>query len=183
MKKLFYSTFLAMGLLSFMVSCTDEQDFGQIDDLNITPTIASGLFYFESDEETINSAGPSNTFYLREVSFEVFSEKYVAEHLLEGTIIYEIENTTSKQLQITIDFLNDEGRVLDTETFNIEADPSGIFIREVFYGIGGKNLDILANTTALRMSAINLGDGTSVSSTEDPKIILRSGGEFLFELQ
>ena len=183
MKRLFYSALLAIGFLFTVTSCTEEQDFGQIDDLNITPTISSGLFYFESDEETINSAGPNTSFYYDEVTFEVFSEDYVAEHLLEGTIIYEIENTTSKPLRITIEFLNVDGRVLDAETFTIEADPSGILTREVFYGLGGKNLDILANTTGLRMSAGNLGDGTSVSSTDDPKIIFRSGGEFLFELQ
>ncbi|MCK0160649.1 hypothetical protein [Allomuricauda sp. F6463D] len=183
MKKLRYLGLLAMGLLFFVTSCSDEQDFSQIDDLNITPTISSGLFYFESDEETINTAGALSTFYSREATFNAFSERFVAEHVLEGSIGYVIENTTSKEIQIAIQFLNDDGRVLDTEIFDIEADPSGILTREVFYGTGGKSLDILVNTTGFRILARNLGDGTSESSTQDSKIILQSGGEFLFELQ
>nr|WP_297785090.1 hypothetical protein [uncultured Allomuricauda sp.] len=183
MKRLCYPAFLALGLLLFVASCAEEQDFDQIDDLSVTPTLASGLFYLESDEATINSGGALSTFYFREVNFDTFNEQYVAEHLLEGTITYELENTTSKQLRIIIGFVDEAGNILDTEIFEIEADPSGVLTREVFYGPGGKSLDILTNTTSLRISANNLSDGTSVSSTQDPKVILRSGADFLFELQ
>ncbi|MGN7514639.1 MAG: hypothetical protein ACTHOM_09695 [Allomuricauda sp.] len=183
MKKLCYSTLLVVGFLFFIAACTEEQDFSQIDDLSVTPTLASGLFYLESDEATINSAGALTTFYFREVNFDAFNEQYVAEHLLEGTITYEIENTTSKQLRIIIGFIDDAGNILDTEIFDIEAGPSSVLTREVFYGQGGKRLDILTNTSNLRVSANNLSDDTSVSSAEDPKVIFRSGAEFLFELQ
>ncbi|MEC3966307.1 hypothetical protein [Flagellimonas halotolerans] len=181
MKRLFHSVFLAASLLFFIASCTEEQDFNQIDDLRVTPTLASGLFYFESDEETINSVGALNSFYSQEINFEAFNEQYVAERLLEGTITYEIENTTNKQLEITIEFLDEAGQLLDTEAFPI--DPNSIFTNPVFYGAGGKSIDILVNTSSLRITANNLSDDTSVSSAEDPKLILRSGGEFLFQLQ
>ncbi len=72
---------------------------------------------------------------------------------------------------------------MDTEVFTVDADPSETGLREVPYGPGGKPIDILANTSSLRILLNNLGDGTSVSSAEDPKIILRSGAEFLFEVQ
>ncbi len=183
MKRLFYSALLALGFLFFITSCTEEQDFSQIDDLSVTPTLASGLFYFESDEETINEGGALNTFYFREINFDAFNQQYVEEHLLEGTITYEIENTTSKQLRISIGFVDDAGNILDTEIFEIDEDPSGVLSREVFYGPGGKSLDILASTSSLMISANNLGDGTSVSLVEDPKVIVRSGAEFLFQLQ
>ncbi len=183
MKKLCCSTLLAVGFLFLIASCTEEQDFSQIDNLSITPTLASGLFYLESDEATINSAGALTTFYFREVNFDAFNEQYVAEHLLEGTITYEIENNTSKQLRIIIGFIDGAGNILDTEIFEIDAGPSVVLTREVFYGQGGKRLDILTNTSSLRVSANNLSDGTSVSSDEDPRVIFRSGAEFLFELQ
>jgi len=183
MKRLLYSVFFTAVVLFLTTSCTEEQDFGQIDDLRVTPTLASGLFYIESDEATINAAGALNSFYSQEINFDAFNEQYVAERLLEGVIIYEMDNTTSKELRIIIEFLDEAGRPLDREIFTIEADPSETVVREVSYGPGGKSIDILANTSSLRVLANNLGDGTSVSSAEDPKIILRSGAEFLFELQ
>lgn len=166
-----------------LFSCMEEQDFGQIDDLNVTPTLASGIFYLESDEETINSAGPFNTFYSKTVNFDAFNQEFVAERLLEGVIIYEIENTTSKRLRIDIEFLDESGEPLDRETFSIEPDPSETLIREVFYGPGGESLSILANTSSLRVTGRNLGDATSVSSQPEPRIVVRSGAEFLFRLK
>lgn len=163
-------------------ACTEEQDFSQIDDLSVTPTLASGIFYLESDEETINSYGGFTTFYSKTVNFDAFNEAYVAERLLEGAIIYEIKNTTSKQVDITIEFLDESGVPLDTESFSIEAD-SGTFIREVAYGPGGESISILTNTSSLRVTAMNLGDATSVSSQPEPEISLGIAAEFLFRLK
>lgn len=167
-----------------LFSCMEEQDFGQIDDLNVTPTLASGIFYLESDEETINSVGAFNTFYSKTVNFDAFNQEFVAERLLEGVIIYEIENTTSKRLRIDIEFLDESGVQLYSESFDpIEAYPSETLIREVFYGPGGESLSILANTSSLRVTGRNLGDATSVSSQPEPRIVVRSGAEFLFRLK
>lgn len=182
MKRLHRSVLLLTGFLCLTLSCSEEQDFNQIDDLSVTPTLASGLFYFESDEATINSAG-ALTFYSQEVNFDAFNGEYVAERLLEGVILYEMDNTTSKELRIIIEFLDDAGRPLDREIFTIEADPADTVVREVPYGPEGKPIEILTNTSSLRVFANNLSDGTSVSSNEEPKIVFRSGAEFLFELQ
>ncbi|WP_318311995.1 hypothetical protein [Flagellimonas crocea] len=183
MKRLHYWIFLLTGILFLAISCTEEQDFSQFDDLQVTPTLASGLFYMESDEATINEAGAINSFYSQEINFDAFNEQYVAERLLEGVITYEIDNTTSKELRLIIEFLDDAGQPLDREVFTIEADRSEMVVREVPYGPGGKPIDILANTSSLWITANNLGDATSVSSAEDPKIILRSGAQFVFQLQ
>ena len=158
MKRLFYFALLSVGFLFLTISCAEEQDFGQIDDLSITPTLTSGIFYLEADEATINEAGALNSFYFQEINFDAFNEQYVAERLLEGVITYEIDNTTSKELRLIIEFLDEAGRPLDTEVFTIEADPSETVVREVPYGPDGKSIDILANTSSLRVLANNLGD-------------------------
>ena len=53
----------------------------------------------------------------------------------------------------------------------------------MFYGAGGKNLDILRNTTSIRVTAENRGDNISESTVNDPKIILRSSATFRVQLQ
>jgi hypothetical protein len=183
MKRSFYLLLCITAVLLLSQSCTEPQDFSQFDDLRITPTLATGLFYMESDEATINDSGSLSTFYIQTVNFEAFNEQYVAEHLIEGTITYEIVNTTSKQLRITLEFLDEGGNTLDAEQFDVQADPSGTNIWEVAYGPGGKSLDILANTSSLRITATNLGDTTSVSAQSEPKIKFRSAAEFLFRLK
>lgn len=178
MRKLF-SILCSIGVF---FSCAEEQDFDQFDDLNVVPTLASSIFYFESDETTINVAG-SGAFYQETFTFEAFNEAFISDNVLDGVITYELENTTSKPLGLLIEFLDADGNVLDSESFVIEADPAPLVERQVAYGPGGKSLDILRNTTNIRVEGQNLGDATSQSSQSEPKIILRSSGAFRLELQ
>ncbi len=183
MKRLLVCHILAATILAMSLSCSEEQDFDQFDDLSITPTVASSLLYLESDEEFINDASVATTFYSQTFNFDAFSEQFVAERLLEGTIFYELENTTSKRLNIAIEFLDEAGNVLDTEIFNIDPEPTPTQSIAIVYGPGGKSLDILTTTSALRVIGSNLGDSTSVSNQQDPKVIVRSAAEFLFRLK
>ena len=182
MKRLFLRLLSGLLLFCMFLSCSEEQNFDQFEDLSITPTVASGIFYLESDEETINSI-PTGLFYDQFATFEAFNEEFVAERLLEGAITYEIENTTSKRLQVAIEFLDANGNVLDVELFEIEPNLPETSTREVTYGPTGKSLNILIATTELRITAGNLSDDTSVSTASDPKVILRSAAEFLFQLK
>ncbi|WP_036379884.1 hypothetical protein [Muricauda sp. MAR_2010_75] len=182
MKRLFLRLLTGSTLFCVLLSCSEEQDFDQFEDLSITPTVASSIFYLESDEETINAV-PAGPFYYQTVNFDAFNEEYVAERLLEGTITYEIENTTSKRLEVAIEFLDQGGNVLDVELFEIDPNLPETYTREVTYGPTGKSLNILAATDGLRISGNNQSDTTSVSNASEPKVILRSAAEFLFRLK
>ena len=168
--------------LSLVLSCSEEQDFDQFDDLTITPAVASSIFSFEADEDFINTISTVNTFYSQTFIFEAFSEQFVAERLIEGTITYEFENTTSKPLNIVVEFLDDGDNVLDFENFNIAQGPGESITQNVDYGPTGKPLDILINTSSIRVTGRNLGDNISVSSDPDAKVTMRSAAEFLFRL-
>lgn len=163
-------------------ACAEEQDFDQFDDLSVEPTVASSIFYFESDEATINAFGAGG-FYDQVFTFEAFNEDFVSERILDGVITYQLENTTSKELAVLIEFLDDGQNVLDSESFVIGEEPAPLFERQVAYGEGGKSLDILRNTTNIRVSGENLGDATSQSSQSEPKIILRSSAAFRLRLR
>jgi len=169
-------------LISMIFSCADDQDFNQFDDLSVEPTLASSIFYFESDETTINLAGPG-AFYAQSFTFEAFNEAFISDNILDGIITYEVENTTSKELQITIDFLDVDGNILDSESFIIQPEPAPLLERQIAYGAGGRSLDILRNTTDIRVNGENLGDAVSTSPQTEPKIILRSSAEFRLKLR
>ncbi|MDT0607920.1 hypothetical protein [Croceitalea rosinachiae] len=182
MKNLVFCVFLIAIILGVLSSCADDQNFEQFDDLSVEPTVASSIFYFESDEATINFAG-SGAFYSEVFTFEAFNEAFVSENVLDGVITYEVENTTTKELNITIDFLDADGNVLDSEFFAIQPAPAAILERQIAYGDTGRSLDILRNTTNIRVRGDNVGDATSTSSLSEPKIILRSSAEFRLKLR
>lgn len=108
----------------------------------------------------------------------------MAQRALDGVITYEVENTTSKQLNITVEFIDISGNVLDTESFSIDPTPTAILRREIAYGGAyGRSIDIIRNTSGLRVSAENLGDNSSVSNLPDPKIMLRSSAKIRIRLK
>lgn len=183
MKKLGALPLLWITVFLSFQACSDKQDFDQFDDIQITPLVASSLFSVEVAEPFINTIPAVNAFYSETFNFDAFTERFVAESLLEGTISYEIENTTSKPVTLVIEFLDAGGNSLDAERFDIPAAPTALLTRDVAYGPGGKALDILINTTDLRITGVNLGDNTSTSTETDPKISLKSAAEFLVQVK
>ena len=141
-------------------SCSDEVDFSQADDLVVEPLVASSIFYFESTEDLINRG--TGAFYTQLFEFNAFSQP-LEDRILEGNISYQLQNTTSKPLNVTIEFLNDNGDVLDIENLTIAATPAPNTEVQVSYGLGAKNIDILINTTQIRVTGINQGDNSSTN--------------------
>lgn len=180
MKKVLLVFFLCS--LSVFLSCAEEQNFDQLDELSVVPTLATGIFFFESPEEVINSSTSAN-FSTEIFTFEAFNEAFVSDRILEGSITYELENSTSKALNVLIEFLDETDTVLDNEMFAVAPEPSPSLEREVVYGDAGKSLEILRNTVRIRVSGENLGDNVSRSTADDPSIILRSGAVFRVRLQ
>lgn len=177
-----YITYLFLVTI-FFNSCVEKQDFDQYDDLSLTPTLEGSLLYSEAPERLINEiVGPN--YVTQTYNFDAFNEAFVAERVLDGFILYEVENTTSKQIEINIEFLDDADNVLDTENFIIDPAPTAILSRQIFYGgPSGRDINIIRNTSSIRASGRNLGDNTSVSNLPDPKIILRSSAQFRIRLK
>ncbi len=172
---LFSVLFLCLSL----VSCIEEQDFDQADDIVIEPTLEASIFYFETTEDVINSNPDPAGFYTNDFNFDAFKDDYFSDNVIEGSIFYQLENTTSKPVIVTIELIDDGGNVLDTTTLNIGAEAVNTTDVEVFYGgTSARSLDIIRNTSALRLSAQNLGDDTSISSKANPKLIFRSSANF-----
>ncbi|MEP0132477.1 hypothetical protein [Eudoraea sp.] len=167
---------------AILSSCVDKQDFDQLDNLNVTPTAEASILYVETPERIINQVSGTN-FYSQTFNFDAFSEEFFADNVLDGVVTYEVENTTSKPLDITFEFLDDAGNSLDSENFTVNAAPTAILRREIAYGPAGRSLDIIRNTSAIRVSATNLGDNTSVSTLPNPTVYLRSSAKFRIGLK
>ncbi len=177
--KYLFTILVCLGILG---SCAEKQDFDQLDDLDITPTAEASLLYVETPERIINQVTGIN-FFSQIFNFDAFSEEFFADNVLDGVVTYEVENTTSKPLDITFEFLDEAGNTLDSENFVVNAAPTAILQREIAYGPAGRSLDIIRNTSAIRVSATNLGDNTSVSALPNPTVFLRSSAKFRIRLK
>ncbi len=164
-----------------MVSCVEEQDFGQYDDLRATPTVEASILYIEVPEFFINAAGDDTDIISRNFNFEAFSSDIFAERVLDGTVTYIVENTTSKPVDVFVELLDVEGNVLDVVP--IESTPGMELQTDIAYGNSGRSINIIKNTSSIQVTARNKGDSTSTSDLPDPKIILKSSGKFRLNIK
>lgn len=182
MKFNFKYIFVFFVCCSTLVSCVEDQDFGQYDDLRVTPTLEASILYIESPESSINAAGDVDIIS-RNFNFDAFSSDVFAERVLDGTVTYIVENTTSKEISVVIELLDAAENVLDTERISVEPAPTPQLIREIFYGSAEKSINIIKNTSSIRVTATNEGDSTSTSDLPDPKIVLKSSGRFRLNIK
>jgi len=182
MKRIFQSVFLSMLLIGCGISCTEELDFNQFDDLEATPTYEAGILYLEAQEDLINLISGTNVFS-QNFNFDAFSSDIFSERVLDGTITFVVENTTSKELQILVELLDEADNVTDTELFSIQPAPTAIVQREIAYGETGRSIDIIKTLSTIRVTATNLGDNSSVSTLPNPLITLKSSGRFRVRLK
>ncbi len=163
-------------------SCSEKQDFTQYDDLSITPTLEASIFFVKVQESLINRV-VDVSFFTQEFNFDAFEEAFFSDRVVEGVITYELQNTTAKPIQIELEFLDAEGLLLDTELFVMPEAPTATLIREVAYGNSGKSLDILRNTSNIRLNASNFGDNVSTSGISGASIVLQSSAQFMLRLK
>ncbi len=181
MKMVRILTLIMVGLL-LVTSCSEEQDFDQLDDLTITPDYETSIFYVKAQETLINRVEGLD-FFTQDFNFDAFEEPFFANRVLAGVLTYELENTTSKPIEIRLEFLDEAENVLDTEVFSMDPAPTAILQRDVAYGATGKSLDIIKATSEIRLTAINLGDNSSESTLQDPAIVLRSSAQFTLDIR
>ncbi|MEO9893386.1 hypothetical protein [Aurantibacter sp.] len=176
-KKIGYLLQVLLAMVTLQ-SCVEDLDFDQFDDLQIEPVIEGSILYVEAPEDIINRAIASN-FYSQDFNFDGFSDAFFADRVIDGVVTYLVENTTSKDLNISVDFVDEAGNVLDVEFFNVPAaPPMQQILREIPYGGTGNSLDILINTSAIRVTAENNGDTSSTSDISDAKVTIKSSGKF-----
>lgn len=173
---------LTLFMLMGGISCMDRQDFDQVDDINAYPIIEGSILYLELPEDLLNQA-PVTEPYGQEFNFDGFSEDIFAERVLQGTVFYELENTTSKELEVAVEFLDEGGEPLDSQKFRIPPVPAPLTEKVPYGGSSSKSIEIIRNTSGIRITVQNLGDNTSVSSLPQPKVIIRSSGKFRMQLR
>lgn len=174
--------FLILMLLFLGFSCSEKLDFSQYDELSITPTLEASIFFIKVQESLINRV-VDVSFFTQDFNFDAFEEAFFSDRVLEGVITYEVENTTDKPIEIEIEFLDETGMLLDTELFVMPPAPTAMLTRVVAYGNAGKSLDILRNTSNLRLNAANFGDNVSTSGIPGAAVVLKSSAQFTLRLK
>lgn len=164
-----------------LFSCIEDQDFNQFDEIGVTPTIEASILYVEAPESLVNASTQTNVID-QEFNFDAFSSDVFSKRVLDGTITYIVENTTESELNVSIELLDLDGNVLDTVIIPVAPAPMEMQQIDIAYGNSGRSIDIIKNTSSIRVEATNVSGTQSTSTLAEPKVILKSSGKFRLEI-
>lgn len=174
------SPLIIIIVISFLAlfSCSERQDFEQLSDLEVIPDLSGPILFVETTEAIINTISPDTI--RQNINFDGFATGVFSDRVIEGYLTFELENSTSKDIRVLIDFLDEANNSLDTVVLNIgAAPPVNSAVTEIFYGTPtGNNIDIIRNTSSLQVSFINISGTTGTAALTDPKLIFRSSASF-----
>jgi len=110
-----YGLLLAMVALLTTISCVKELDFGQLDDVVLTPVVEIDFIFSEFDvEDNIPPGTPANTEFiippevLRDtVNYDLVGTDFAIDNLDRIELTIEVRNTIPKAFSIQFQFLNE----------------------------------------------------------------------------
>jgi len=163
-------------VITFLISCSDDLDFEQINDAQFTQNaVVTGVF-FEADQTQFLDASQTNE--IDEVSIlssiDFFSGEYIQNNLVKVVFEFEIENTFDRDFQINIIFLNDASQ--ETANVTLTATQNTITTRSVTFE--GNPLNDLKTSSQIILEAKLLPGSTPIDINSTEKLTLKSTAIF-----
>ena len=171
---------------SALLSCVDDVDFDQADDLQIEPVIEASLVFFEEPASSfLDEDGTEAETVQDTVRIEVFSDEFVVDNVIKAEFLFEGVNTINRAYSADIDFLDDENNVLHMVNLAIpeSTDNTDVMVThlETFEGITLESMKAstqLAFTLTLEPS----DDGSILDENSPGNLRFRSKAAFYFAI-
>ncbi|GAA4238510.1 hypothetical protein GCM10022291_29250 [Postechiella marina] len=171
---------ISMGLIG--VSCTEEIDLDQVNDLEINPVLESSLFYFEAAAGDFFLGGSGAYTAGDYVVLDIFDNEFVNDNLIKAELVFETVNSINRAYQVQVDFLDNTNTLRHSFTFSADASPNNENLTfehiEVFED---ETLENLKETTTL-VFRLTMLPGAPVDPNSPGSIHLKSKGVFYLNI-
>jgi hypothetical protein len=175
--------FLKIFILSiFLISCSSDLDFNQVNDLKLEPVIVSNLASFDVQANQFVVGGVEQTVSGDLMNFDVFKQPFLDQNLNRADFYFEINNTINRGFKVNLILLDANNNPLYTIPFDIPpytGTPNKITPTEIFQNA---KLDLLKNTSKIAF-VVNLLPGPPLTSSSTGSLKLRSSGTLYFVAQ
>ncbi|MCF8272327.1 MAG: hypothetical protein K9I95_00695 [Flavobacteriaceae bacterium] len=182
-KQLLKYLVLIHGLLIINVGCTKDVDFGQVNDIVLTPVVESSLIYINEPTSRFLVEGVEVSVIQDFVNINIFQETFTSSYLIKAVLFIETNNTINRAFIVQVDFLDDLEQLQHTFSFSSAASPTNSPIvtehEEVFENA---SLERLKNTTKL-VFTLKVLPGEPINNSTPGRIILKSKGSFYLNIE
>ena len=182
-KQIIKYSFFVITICLILCSCTEEIDFKQADDFEISPVMESSLIFFDEQASRFFVNNTQTISIKDSIELALFNNKFIVDNLIKADFVFEVTNSINKTFQLRVDLINDPGQQLHTFTILAlpSTDGSDVFSNHV-KPFKGDTLVALKSTTKL-VFTLSLLSGGSVNLTTPGRIKLRSKAIFYLNIE
>ncbi|WP_299361242.1 hypothetical protein [Winogradskyella sp.] len=168
------------------MSCVEDVDFDQAEDLTLTPVVASSVVYTDVEASRFSENGIE----LEQVSdtianIEIFTEEFVIDNLVRTELIFEATNTINRTFGLQVDFLSNSDELLHTLSFDAQPSNDGSeVVTESTHVFEGDSQEALKLTVkmVITLRLYPSMDGSILDENSTGNITLRSKGFFYLNI-
>ncbi|TYA69794.1 hypothetical protein [Seonamhaeicola marinus] len=165
--------------LFFLFSCTKDVDFDQANNIILTPTAEASLAFTSANASDFLINGfeiTAPTFDA--IDIDIFNDESFNDNITRVDLVFETENTLSRDFQFTIGFINDA--LIEFETFSFStADSSPHIIT-----FEGADLELLKTISSLSYTIqLITSSGVPLTSSSTGEVTLKSKGVFYLNIE
>ncbi len=173
--------FLLVFMLILLSSCTKDVDFGQANDLEITPTLEASIIYFNAPATKFYNNGEisvTQDFVL----LDIFNNKFTVDYLTKADFTFETVNTINRTFRLDINFIDINDNLQYAITLIApQSTNNQALANEQIVVFEGADLQALKRTAKL-VFTITLQSGETIDDTTWGDITLKSKGLFYFTI-
>ena len=184
LKRINYNVLLLISLILVTISCANDVDFDQADDISFEPIAESNLVFFDfTNEDLLDEDTQEELLILVDTTrIEVISQNFFVDKMIRTDITIEFTNTFQRDFNVDILFLNDA----DETRYSIESYiPVGTIDNPTITSstsvIEVPEIDVFKEATKLVVKTVLPPTNTPITPTTEGNIKLRSKATFYFD--
>lgn len=175
---------LAIFILAY-ISCIDNTDFGQADDITPSPVLESSLIYatLTAPDFIDATTQQERTMISDTTRIEIISDDFFVDHMIRTDLTYLLTNSLERDFQIDFEFLNDENEIRYQIEINVAAgNQSDPVTNEVNVLIEEPEISTFKEATKVVYKIILPITNSPLTSSSEGEIELQSKATFYLEI-
>ena len=178
--------FLCLCIVYCFNGCIKDVDFGQAENLSISPVLEVSVIHFEEPANRfIDENGVELITVIDSVNIEIFSDQFVVDNLVKADFLFEATNTINRAYEAEIDFYDDLYQLQHSFNFEVGASTNNqVIVLEYVEVFEEQELEALKTTTnlVLTLTLQPSSDGSILTDNSPGNLKLRSKASFYFEI-
>lgn len=177
-----YYRYCLLILSSFLLfSCVKDVDFNQAEELEIEPSVAVSLLYFDLQASTIglipdNDVDGDSVEDITEL--DIFSEPFLEENLEEATLTFEFTNSIPRDFKAEIVLYDDAMSPLDVISTHIDMQSDANIIMHYDY----TDIDKLKGMAYMGIELELIPGSPLLTPNSTGELLLKSSGTFFMSI-